>query len=132
MHQAKGNKNKKDYSKTKKWECPDHVDRPYREKTGDARKTAIINDEFKRLNVDIAAFQETRLTEADTMKEKDYPFHWQGKRSYETRERGVGFAVKSTLLKNVDLGSNGSAQRLTPRLNITEDPLLTSLCMHPP
>lgn len=36
---------------------------------GDAKKTA---DEMKRLNVDIAALQETCLDEVDTIKEKDY------------------------------------------------------------
>ena len=42
----------------------------------DARKTAIINNELKRLNVDIAALQETRLADSGTLREKDYTFFW--------------------------------------------------------
>ena len=49
----------------------------------DSRKTAVINDELKRLNIDIATLQETRLADCGTLKEKDYTFFWQGKRSNE-------------------------------------------------
>ena len=47
----------------------------------DARKTAVINNELKRLNVDIATLQETWLANAGTLKERDYTFFWQGKSS---------------------------------------------------
>ena len=73
-----------------------------------ARKTAVINDELKRLNVDIATLQETWLANAGTLKERDYTFFWQGKSSDEPREHGVGFAVKNSLLSMVELGSSGS------------------------
>ena len=33
----------------------------------DSRKTAVINDELKRLNVDIATLQETRLADSGTL-----------------------------------------------------------------
>ena len=42
----------------------------------DSRKTAIINDELRRLNVDIATLQETRLADSSTLGEKDYIFFW--------------------------------------------------------
>ena len=45
----------------------------------DLRKTAVINDELARLNINIAALQETRLAEAACLREKDYTFYWQGK-----------------------------------------------------
>ena len=38
----------------------------------DSRKTAVINDELRRLNVAIATLQETRLADSGTPKEKDY------------------------------------------------------------
>ena len=38
----------------------------------DLRKTAV-----SRLNVDIAALQETRLAANGTLREKDYTFYWQ-------------------------------------------------------
>ena len=89
----------------------------------DARKTAVINNELKRLHVDIAALQETRLADSGTLKEKDYTFFWQGKSSEEHRQHGVGFAVKNSLLNKVEPGSNGSERILTLRLNATEGPV---------
>ena len=52
----------------------------------DSRKTAVINDEPKRLNMNIATLQETRLADSGTLKE-DYTFFWQGKRSNKPREQ---------------------------------------------
>ena len=65
----------------------------------DVRKTAIINDELLRLNVDIAALQETRLANTGSIKEKNYTFYWKGKDSNERRIHGVCFAVRNNLLK---------------------------------
>ena len=62
----------------------------------DSRKTAVINNELKRLKVDIATLHETRPADSGTLKEKDYTFFWQGKRSNEPREYGVGFAVRNS------------------------------------
>ena len=39
--------------------------------TKDSRKTAVINDELRRLNVDIATLEET---DSGTLTEKDYTF----------------------------------------------------------
>ena len=64
----------------------------------DFRKTAIIDLELKRLNVDIVALQETRLPETGSLKEENYTFFWHGKGLDETLEHGVGFAVRNTLL----------------------------------
>ena len=61
----------------------------------DVKKTAVVNDELSRLKVDIVTLQETRLADAGTLKERDYTFFWQGIRSDEPKEHGVGFAVKT-------------------------------------
>ena len=37
----------------------------------DVRKTAIINDELLKLNIDIATLQEIRLADTATIKEKN-------------------------------------------------------------
>ena len=60
--------------------CPDNDDglSTSLQDIKDSRKTAVINDELKRLNLDIATFQETRLADSGTLKEKDYTFFWQG------------------------------------------------------
>lgn len=89
----------------------------------DCRKTAVINDELFRLNVDIVALQETRLADSAKLREKDYTFYWQGKPKDEKREYGVGFAVKNSLLKMVEPPSNGSERILTLRLNTTTGPI---------
>ena len=44
----------------------------------DSSKTAVINDELRRLNVDIATFLETRLEDSGTLKEKHYTFFGRG------------------------------------------------------
>ena len=85
----------------------------------DSRKTAVINNELLRLNVDIATLQETRLTDSGALKEKDYTLYWQGKGSGEHREYGVGFAVRNSLLSMIEPGSNGSERLLTLRFNTT-------------
>ena len=89
----------------------------------DSRKTAVINDELRRLNVDIATLHETRLADSGTPKEKDDTFFWQGKRSDEPREHGVGFAVRNSLLRMVEPGSGGSQRLLSLRLNSTTGPV---------
>ena len=94
----------------------------------DSRKTAVINDELRRLNVDIATLQETRLSDSGTLKEKDYTFFWQGKRSDEPREHAVGFAVRNSLLKTVEPGSSGSERFLTLRYNSTTGPDHSLVC----
>ena len=89
----------------------------------DARKTAVIKDELKRLNVniaDIGTLQETWLANAGTLKERDHTFFWQGKSSDEPTEHGVGFAVKNSLLSMVEPGSSGSKQLLNLCLNTTK------------
>ena len=84
--------------------------------TMDSRKTAVINDELRRLNMDIGTLQETvRLADSGALKEKD-SFSWQVKGSDKPREHGVGFAVRNSLLRMVEPGSGGSERVLTLRL----------------
>ena len=88
----------------------------------DFRKTAAINDELKRLNVDIAILQETRLADSGTLKEKDCTSFWQGRRFNEPREHRVGLAVGNSLLSMVEPGSCCSERLLTLRLNFYRRP----------
>ena len=89
----------------------------------DARKTAVINNELLRLQVDIAALQETRLAETGSLREKDFTFFWRGKAADETREYGVGFAVKNSLLNMIEPGEVGTERILTLRLHTTDGPV---------
>ena len=88
----------------------------------DARKTAIIDRELKRLNVDIAALQETRLPCSGSLKEKDYTFFWQGQEPHERRLHGVGFAVRNSLLSTVEAPSSGTPRVLSLRLTTSSGP----------
>ena len=86
----------------------------------DARKTAIIDREVLRLNVNIATLQETRLPDSGSLEEKNYTFFWQRKSGVETREHGMGFALKNTLLCMIQVPSNGTARILTLLLSTAE------------
>ena len=72
------NKNKEPALRLATWNvrtmCPglSHV----LQQVDDARKTAIINDELKRLKIDIAALQEARLASNGCIREIDYTFFW--------------------------------------------------------
>ena len=83
----------------------------------DSRKTAIIDSELDRLNIDIVTLQETRLAENGSLKQQRYTFFWQGKSIEEKREHGVGVAVKNSLLTVTEPPVNGSARILTIRLS---------------
>ena len=89
----------------------------------DLRKTAVINDELLRLQIDIAALQETRLADTGSLREKDYTFFWQGKTSDEIREHGVGFAVRNTLISMIEPSESGTERILTMRLQTTNGPV---------
>ena len=86
--------------------------------TSDVRKTVIINNEFHRLKVDIAALQKTRLAGQGSIREKDFTLFCDGKSVGERREHDVGFAVKNTLLQHVEIGSDGNERITTFRLHI--------------
>ncbi|MBN3324843.1 CFDP2 protein, partial [Atractosteus spatula] len=68
----------------------------------DSRKTAIINLELKRLNIDIAALQETRLPSDGSLREQE------GRDPDELQQHGVEFAVKNSLLPAIELPTRGS------------------------
>jgi len=89
----------------------------------DARKSAVINNKLLRLDVDTATLQETRLAETGSPREKDYTFYWCGKANDETREHGVGFAVKNSLLGMIEPGKEGSERILSLRLHTSDGPV---------
>ena len=96
-------------------------------KVSDSPKVSVINNELKRLNIDIAALQETRLREQGSITEGDYTFFWCGKGEKEKREHGVGFAVSNKLLKMVEPGNNGIERMYTMKLFLQRKEQLTSL-----
>ena len=97
----------------------------------DTRKTAVIDLELQRLNIDIAALQETRLAESGSLREANYTFFWQGKKADERREHGVGFAVRNTLLPMILPPTEGSDRILTLGIQ-TEHGLVHILSVYAP
>ena len=78
------------------------------------RRTALIARELARYRVDIAALSETRLADKGQLTEPGggYTFFWSGRSSEERREAGVGFAIKSHLLRKLAGLPEGLDERL--------------------
>ncbi|XP_061707843.1 uncharacterized protein LOC133518227 [Cydia pomonella] len=83
----------------------------------DLRKTYNIDAELNRLNVDIAALQETRIEDEGSLRETNYTFYWKGKSSTETREHGVGFAVRNHIIDAMETPVGVSERIMVLRLN---------------
>ena len=88
-----------------------------------ARKTAIIDAEFHRLDIDIAALQETRLADNWFLTEMHYTFFWQGKKLDDRSELGVGFAVRNSPLSIIEPPAGGSERILTLPLSTSSGPV---------
>ena len=61
----------------------------------------LVAAELARYNIDIATLSETRLAEEGHLTEvgAGYTFFWTAKSTDEKREAGVGFAIKTKLVK---------------------------------
>ncbi|KAJ8038121.1 hypothetical protein HOLleu_19107 [Holothuria leucospilota] len=81
-----------------------HADRP-------ERKTALVARELARYRVDIAALSKKRLPDKGQMTEhgSGYAFFWSGRDSSERKEAGVGFAVRSNLVRKLPKLPEGRA-----------------------
>jgi len=88
---------------------PDHsrADKP-------ERRTALVARQLARYNVDIAALSETRLADQVRLTEIrcGYIFFWSGRGVTERRESGVGFTVKSHMLRKLTKLPVGHSDRL--------------------
>ena len=67
------------------------------------RRTALLARELSLYDIDIAGLSETRLVDVGQLAEagSGYTFFWKGKPADEGRKHGVGFAIKSSLSKNL-------------------------------
>ena len=82
----------------------------------DSRKTTIIDREITRLDVSIAAIQETRLASSGCLKEEKFTFFWKGKKPEKPRVYGVCFAATNSLLDSVEPPTGGTERILSIRL----------------
>ncbi|XP_076462059.1 uncharacterized protein LOC143294568 [Babylonia areolata] len=88
----------------------------------DSRKTDIIDRVLTRLNIDIAALQETRLPLNGSLREQNYMFFWQGKELEEPSLHGVGFAMRNSPLSFVEPPYSGTARILALRMSTSSGP----------
>ncbi|XP_046998241.1 craniofacial development protein 2-like [Schistocerca americana] len=78
------------------------------------RRTALITQELARLDTDIAALSETRLSGEGQISEvrSGYTIFWKEKDAGATRIHGAGFAVKTKIVKDLRLTSVSINERL--------------------
>ena len=78
------------------------------------RRTAVVAHELRRYNIDICALAETRLHSEDSLEEtgEGYTFFWKGVEPGNIRHHGVGFAIKTSLLRNMVETPVGINERL--------------------
>ena len=99
------------------------------------RRTALVARELGRLNIDIAALAETRFADEGQLEEVGggYTFFWKGVEEGENRESGVGFAVKTEVVKQlVELPSGISKRIITMRLPLQFDRFVTIISVYAP
>ena len=87
----------------------------------DFRKTTVIDRELSRLDVSIAALQETRLASSGSLREENYTFFWKGLEPADPCQYGVGFVVRNSLLASVEPPSGGTERILSIRLSTAAD-----------
>ncbi|RUS81010.1 hypothetical protein EGW08_011215 [Elysia chlorotica] len=88
---------------------------PGREVIDGIRKTAFIDRDLQRLNIDITALQETRIRENGSLRTFSV--------EEMIREHGVGFAVRNYLICMIEPLSNDTEGILTLHLSTTHGPV---------
>ena len=99
------------------------------------RRTALVGRELGRYNIDIAALSETRLADTGEITEAGagYTFFWSGKTQDERRDAGVGFAIRTALVKNLESLPKGISDRLmSMRLPLQGKKHLTLISVYAP
>ena len=99
------------------------------------RKTALIAKELAHYRIDTAALSETRLADEGILKEDGcgYTFFWRGKSEAEERLHGVGFAIRTSLMKFIPSLPVGIDERLMKlHLPLTKSRHLTIISAYAP
>lgn len=105
-----------------------------REKTNrPERRTALVTKELKRYRVDIAALSETRFLDKGEIREvgSGYTIFWSGRKT--GRKSGVGFAVKTSLIPQLESQPQGISDRImTMRLPLEKNMYATLISVYAP
>lgn len=76
------------------------------------RRTALVTRELQRYNVDVAALSETRFLDIGQLTEvgSGYTIYWSGRKA--GRKAGVGFAIKTSLISQLESQPRGINERI--------------------
>jgi len=99
------------------------------------RCTALISRTLAEYSIDIAALSETRLADTGDLEEVlgGYVFFWSGKSSNQRRESGVGFAVKSSLVRRLNLCPDAISDRvISLRVPLARSRYMTLISVYAP
>ena len=91
--------------------------------------------ELARYNIDIAAISETRIEDEGSLEESDlgYTFFWKGLPAGSRRMHGVGFAVRTRLLRGLPEQPVGISERLmTWRIPLEKSRFMTIFSIYAP
>ena len=101
------------------------------------RRTALLARELSLYDIDIAiaGLSEAHLADVGQLTEtgSGYTFIWKGKPADEAREHGLGFAIKSSLSKNLQELLFGSLERIISlRLHLRQKRFVTIVSVYAP
>ena len=99
------------------------------------RRTALIARELARYRIDIAALSETRLAGEGSLAELrgGYTFFWKGKAENEDRIHGVGFAIRTSLMRQIpDLPTCINERLMKLRFPLNPHRHVTIICAYAP
>ena len=106
-----------------------------KDNTARPERTALIAKVLARYRIDKAALSETRLADEGILKEdgSGYTFFWRGKPEAEDRLHGVGFAIRTSLMKSTPSLPVGINERLMKlRLPLIKSRHLTIISAYVP
>ncbi|XP_076036546.1 uncharacterized protein LOC143022287 [Oratosquilla oratoria] len=99
------------------------------------RRTALVLRELARFNGDVAALSETRIPGKGQITEvgSGYTFFWKGKNPEDHHSQGVGFAVKTQLVKAHNLTPHAINERITSlRLPLPKNQFIALVSVYAP
>ena len=97
------------------------------------RRTTLVAMELAKYNIDIAALCETRFSESGSLNDFEYSFFWSGKPEGQSREAGVGLAIKKDIVTKLNEMPRPVSDRiLTMRLLLSKDNFASIISVYAP
>ena len=97
------------------------------------RRTALIDLELEKINVDIAALQEVRYSGEGQLREAGRTFFWKGPPEGAPRRAGVAFSIKNELADKLTEQPIGISERMiTLRIYMAPNRFITLINVYAP